>query len=76
MHKSLMLTALLFVFGLSGLHAQTIHFSDQTVLDSRDIKVPTAPKTSFKMGDGIYGFASLDKPIVQTTINGPILPTL
>lgn len=70
MHKSLMMTALLFVFGIGGLHAQTIHFSDQTVLESRDIKVPTAPKTSFKMGEGIYGFAALDKPIVQTTING------
>lgn len=50
--------------------AQNIHFSDQTVLERSDIKIPAAPKTSFKMGQGIYGFAALDKPIVETTING------
>ncbi len=60
----------LILAGSGSVLAQQIYFTDQTVLESSDIKIPAAPKSAFKYGDGIYGFASLRTPVVETTING------
>lgn len=59
----------LLAFMVTAISAQDIAFTNKLMQQDK-FEVPNPPKTSFKMGEGIYAVANLSSPIVKTTVNG------
>lgn len=61
---------LIFILNITGnASAQEIFFTSQ-VMQQDEFQVPSSPKKTFKIGEGIYAVAKMQTQIVNTKING------